>query len=541
MLQIMAKSKSKPLSFSTTMRNPERIAKFLNCVLPYENQILTNDVIMKIISNIIKSKLYKTNYENDVYKEEFKDEEYHFTEEQIKEIIINSPQKHKEMGFDSGWPSRFDTFYKLSKEFGYMYYEIGQPLEITQVGHMLIDALNEIPCNDQKIKDIFLNSMMKYQIDNPFRKNANSNVPLILLLQVIKLLKEDPEENGAGIFRKEISLFICWPNNNAKQLYDLIKEIRRKYKYNYSDEFMYDICLRLLNTTNRRYVKMSKVCGETIDEYIRKMRITGVISLRGNGRFLDYNSLEQNKIDYVLENYSTYSTFTNPKEYTEYMGQIDSNILSIKNDITIDLETLKQETLKKYAQNYDKEVIYDELKLVCKKRESKDPVLRFITAPARLEFLTSIALIQQFDNLLVQPNYPIDDEGLPTSTAGGDMADIMCYEEEYNSSVEVTLMCGRSDQVNNEIIPIRRHLKAMKEINNKAFSVLVAPIIHEDTVQAAMIYKKREKLDILTYDINEFIIAISNLDRFSNILKGQADDVYGMVAEDSETYSLSKN
>ena len=61
MLQIMAKSKNKPLSFSTTMRNPERIAAFLSCVLPYENQVLTNEVIMKIIGNIIKSKLYKTN------------------------------------------------------------------------------------------------------------------------------------------------------------------------------------------------------------------------------------------------------------------------------------------------------------------------------------------------------------------------------------------------------------------------------------------------------------------------------------------------
>ena len=536
MLQIMAKSKQKPLSFSTTMRNPERIAEFLNCVLPYEKQILTNEVIMKIIGNIIKFKLYKTNYENAVYKEQFKDDEYQFTEEQIQEIIINSPQDHKEMRFDKGWASRFDTFYKLSKEFGYMYYEMGQPIEITQVGHMLIDALNESPCNDQKIKDIFLNSMMKYQVDNPFRKNANSNVPLILLLQVIKLLKEDPEENGAGIFRKEISLFICWPNNDAKQLYNLIKQIRKSHKFGYSDEFMYDICLRLLNTTNTRYVKMSKVCGETIDEYIRKMRITGVVSLRGNGRFLDYNTLEQNKIDCVLEHYSTYPTFTNPKEYTEYMGQIDSNILSIKNDITIDLDTLKQNTLKKYAQNYDKKDIYEELKLVCKKRESKDPVFRFISAPARLEFLTSIALIQQFDNLLVKPNYPIDDEGLPTSTAGGDMADIMCYEEEYNSAVEVTLMCGRSDQVNNEIIPIRRHLKKIKETNHKAFSILVAPIIHEDTIQAAMIYKIREKLDILTYDINEFIVAISRLERFSNILTEQYN--YSLnVAEDSENYN----
>ena len=52
------KAERKPLSFSTTMRNPNRIVSFLNCLLPYENQILTHDVIMKVVHNAIKEKLY---------------------------------------------------------------------------------------------------------------------------------------------------------------------------------------------------------------------------------------------------------------------------------------------------------------------------------------------------------------------------------------------------------------------------------------------------------------------------------------------------
>ena len=65
------------------------------------------------------------------------------------------------------------------------------------------------------------------------------------------------------------------------------------------------------------------------------------------------------------------------------------------------MDTLKQDTLRRYAQSCKKEYIYKELDLVCKKKESKDPVFTFISAPARLEFLTSIALVQQFSNLLV--------------------------------------------------------------------------------------------------------------------------------------------
>ena len=63
------RAKRKPLSFSTTMRNPDRIAGFLNQLLPFENKKLTSEVIYQIIHNVIKNKLYKTMYEmrNPIY------------------------------------------------------------------------------------------------------------------------------------------------------------------------------------------------------------------------------------------------------------------------------------------------------------------------------------------------------------------------------------------------------------------------------------------------------------------------------------------
>ena len=49
----------KPLSFSTTMRNPKRIADFIKCLLPFEGHILDNDVINSIAVSLIKNRLYK--------------------------------------------------------------------------------------------------------------------------------------------------------------------------------------------------------------------------------------------------------------------------------------------------------------------------------------------------------------------------------------------------------------------------------------------------------------------------------------------------
>lgn len=100
----------KPLSFSTTMRNPARIADFLKCILPYEGQTLTNKIIMSVASSLIKKKLYKPMYigHNPRLKSVL-NEEREFTDLEVNEIIQNSPQNHKEAGFDKGWPSRFDT------------------------------------------------------------------------------------------------------------------------------------------------------------------------------------------------------------------------------------------------------------------------------------------------------------------------------------------------------------------------------------------------------------------------------------------------
>ena len=42
----------KPLSFSTTMRNPARIADFLTCISPFEGKTLTNQIVIEVAKTI---------------------------------------------------------------------------------------------------------------------------------------------------------------------------------------------------------------------------------------------------------------------------------------------------------------------------------------------------------------------------------------------------------------------------------------------------------------------------------------------------------
>ncbi|WP_276891708.1 AlwI family type II restriction endonuclease [Helicobacter japonicus] len=503
------KAKYKILSFSTTMRNPQRIADFLKALLPFENYLLTHEIIMQVIARLIKYKIYIPNYANGYFRDIVESDEV-FNEQQIKEIIENSPQNHKEAGFNWGWDSRFDTFYKLPMEFGFCFYAMNQPLIISHTGHLLIDAINEIPSNEAKIANIFLNCMMKYQRNNPFRSVLNVNVPLLLLLNTMNLLKEEIGDSKIHIL--EVPFLLCWRDDNYNALAHYILDFRREYpSFAYSREIIYEKCLNLLDSNNSIRFKISQVCDEAVDEYIRKMRITGIISLRGNGRFIDFNTFEIPKIDYVLENYSHFQTFDDKQSYFAYMGVIDSHILEVKEQININQDSLKQQTLEFFAMQYSKEQIYQELSILSSKNaKSKDEILKFIGEPTRFEFLTAIALRQHFSTLEIVPNYSIDDEGLPKCHASGNQPDIFCKDNISQSIFEVSLICGRG-QVNNELLPIARHLKEMIESNKDSslkfsyFAVFIAPKIFEDSKRYVKFIQFDEGLDIRNLDILEFV------------------------------------
>ncbi len=517
----MAQSKAKPLSFSTTIRNPERIPNFLRCILPFEGQTLTSAVIHEVVKSIIREKEYTPNYINRTphLKAIHSNPDLKFSDAQLETIIEMSPQKHKEAGFEYGWDSRFDTWYKMIKEFGFIKYAMNEQIVVTPTGHMLVDAFLEEPVNDKKIQLVFLNALMKYQTNNPLRKNLNDNAPLPLLLKVITLMKDDPEENDAGLARHELPILICWRDNNANAAYQYIKSIRKEVGFTCSDEYIYEKCLEILESDNRNYLKIEKICHEAVDEYIRKMRMSGLLSLRGNGRFLDINSFELESAKYVMANYLTYPKFETENEYIDYMGSVDNAIVQIEVQQTIDCSDVRKSTLYKFAQEMSKDDVKKELRLVCEKKESRDEILKFINGPTRLEFLTSIALVQNYAGLDVNPNYAVDDEGLPTFTASGGLADIECYDDDYDSYFEVTLMCGRQDQVNNEIIPIGRHLAEAKQTRkDNSFSVLIAPVIHQDTLQAAEWQKIKYKVDIIALDINTFISCLEVSNKASQLL-----------------------
>ena len=508
----MADCEYKPLLFTTTVRNPERYKQIIGILLKYDGQVLTNAVIDKIIFDLVSSKIYVPMYAHrtPALKAKMLDDDESFTAEETRLIIQNSPQQHKEAGFDKGWPSRFDTFYKMAMELGFVYYKMGEPIRVSEAGIKLAKAIE--PEYAHLEEQAFLNAFTKYQRNNPFRRVLNDNKPLILLLQTIKLLKELYGNECSGISSLEIPLIICWKNNDAKELVAVIKQIRDKFAFTPSDSYIYELCKKELglDDEDEKRFKMSNILKELPDEFIRKMRLTGLFSLRGQGRFLDFNTLESRKIEYVLKNYSADSVeFDSVENYYEYMKEIDPNLMSMEAVEIADVSE-RERLFMKWVNEFEMATLSEELNIVCSPRAaSKNDILKYISEPLRLEFLTALSLQKAFTDIKVIANYIIDDEGMPTRFAPGNGADIICFDLAGRVLFEVTLLTGTQQNIR-EMPAIERHLKETILTAPNSFSVMLCPRIHPDTKRYSEFVKFKDNIDISVIDIEQYLVNIVN-------------------------------
>ena len=492
------KSEYKPLLFTTTLRNPERLKWFLGVLKSYNNKILNDALAEKIASEIIKMGLYKPTKISNIIKKKIEGKVL-LTDNEVKKVLIDNPQNHKEAGFNKGWPSRFDTWFKIAKELGFVYYENGEKIRFSKIGLKLIDEKH--PEFEQQA---FLNAFVKYQSNSPFRRVLNENAPLILLLDVISKINSDKEFNETGISKLELPLVIFWKDNNADNLYKIIRKIRKKYGYNPSWEVIVDICVNEIMEGNFKKFNPKSIMVDYPDEFIRKMRLTGLISLRGGGRFIDINKNEQKKVNYALANYSKYKKFTKEEDYFNYMATTDKNLISaVAKPISI---SEREKFLSKWVTIYSWNKIREELINLAYKRLTKDDILKYLSNPIRLEFLIALAIKSKFPRIKVIPNYPYDDEGLPTSTAGGvgDKGDIECFEDINGILVEVTMSEGRMQTVM-EVWPIQRHLEEFNKVLKNSICYFIAPSIFIDSVRQIRFAKEKDKLIIIPKTIEEFL------------------------------------
>lgn len=495
----------KPISIDTTLRNPERMTKFLSVISNYEGEILTQKLTLNIEASFIKEGIYKpteavfSTYQKNVKdkKGEFiaedqsdeaefkvlkyydnykKSDKKNYNYDEIRYLVGNTLQKHKQAKYNYGWSSRFKTHVQILNEFGFCYIELGKKIELSPTGKLLIKYYKngnriESKFDESAEHSAYLMGFAKYQISNPWRSNTVELNMLSLFLRTIQYMNTNFQSKG--ISRGELSLFICWPNNNHVELANYIKQYREKYGFNSSSEKMYPYCMNLMESDAEKIVfqkatdsfmsikntdyKPEKIFFETPDEILRKLRESQLVSLRGNGHFVDINHLEDEKIIYIINNINEMKVFSGEhakQDYFKYMGEIEVG-LSFGNDESQEKTRKKviarDKALRNFAIKMDWDELLEESLITIGKKHSLHPILREINKPTRMEFLVSIVLKKALPSSVVIPNYKFDDEGIPYNTASGGGADIVISDKGLYANVEPTISASRAFQSEHEL------------------------------------------------------------------------------------------
>lgn len=560
-------SRRKPISFDTTLRNPERIPQFISILSKFENQVIDDDVALRLEGEIIRYKIFeplrttlgtyreeyhgKFNFEADdkskdapanvslYYNEWANSKPGEIELEKIIYLLKNTITAHKDRNWNGGWESRIHTQFNFLNELGLVRVIKGEKIRISDNGKLMIkEYKNGYPIRD-KIDETFeqsafLNSFCKYQINNPYRKNTIDVNFFPLVLNVIKYL--DEKYNYTGITRQEITFILTWGNNDYKALAEMIHKFREKFGNNVSDEIVYEYAMNFMDdatpndvlmpaskefiNSRKRDYKFEKLMVETPDETIRKLRLTMLVSLRGVGRFIDVNSNEKDRVEYILNNYSKNIEFTDEDKYFEYMGRIDKKlILEAEGQESEEEKSIKERTIENWAKEKDWDFYKKEIKNASRTNKSgtSDEVLKYINRTARLEFLVAIIIKKALPDLKVVPNYVADDQGIPFKTATGQNqksigADIDVYENEIHALLEPTASTSRAFQCEHEITSIRSHLLSTneKDINEgkgykEWFALFLAPTINREVGNQVAVEKNISNVDIYPWTCEDFI------------------------------------
>lgn len=502
----------KPLSFTNTLRNPERIKPFLKVFNEFNGQVLTNDLIIEICRELLKRHLYTTMGESDDIKAKRISGEF-LNDVEANHILNTSIPQHKEAGFDRGWPSRFDTWYEFPQKLGFVNYSIGNTIEFSPTGLMLIDEDNK-----HLEQVIFSNALIKYQTKNPFTKVLNDTKPVILLLKTIKLVNE-LSRRDSGLSIREIPIFICWRDNDHQALAERIIQLRKDHGFNPSDEVILDICSNFLDETKRA---PNTLLGYAKDEVIRKMRLTGLFSIRGGGRFISINQQQNDYVDYIFENYSDIINFSSKDEFYNFISVFDIDLAKLHSLYKEPAKSSEDDQLKWIDnlggwENIQKEI----LNCTSNRPRDVDPSLKYIGKSLRFEWLIGLAIKCKFPNITVEQSCSIDDQGLPEGFASG-VADIKCIFNNKIILLEPTTSNG-TQQHFMESAAIQRHLMDEIEKNDPNFDIstfLVAPLIAYDSqVHADHVKtygsKRRKKiyksLNVNCIDVESFINKLDSI------------------------------
>lgn len=519
----------KPWSISTTVRNPERLRDFLIVLKQLEGQEFNNKNQVKYQVLLIQEKFYKPLDIPQKLRKYYEDPELRIPYKVAEEIF--NAQNYEDP------PMRGRQSVNPLNKLGFAIAREGiGPIKITELGNKFLAV-------DYDIGFIFFKSLLKLQFPNlwstDFSAEEGFNImPFIATLHLINRLNN--KSTKKGLSRTEFSIFI--PTLiNVNQIDEYVENIlefretkdKNKYIYNLGKDFYGE------RKIPEKKIKNLFDYGDNIKRYFRLTKYFKIATDPLGGHWnIDLEHSRKVEIDQLLNMYSGEAIkFKELTHYLNYLSDITKPELpweAIENlrkvafslkDIIIDrirkeyIKVLPQEQellsinieklIKESLQKYISDLRQFNLKLQerlkksqllgnIQKTEEIVGILKDIKKlrkyePEQFEKLITEALKIINDEILIKPNYPVDDSGEPISHSPANRPDVECYYQTFKAICEVTLNTSKLQWVH-EGQPIMRHLRDFEnqQQTKEVFCIFIAPQIHNDTYSQFWISVKYE-------------------------------------------------
>ncbi len=510
---------TKPWSISTTIRNPERLRDFLMVLKTLEGQEFDkkNQIVYQIL--LIKEKIYKPTNIPDKYLDYYNNPESKLSFEIANEIF--DLQKYKDP------PMRGRQSVNPLNKLGFSIARQGYgKIKITELGNIFLQE-------NYDLSYIFFKSLLKLQFPNPWsadfsEKDGFNIMPFIAIIKLLKKINERSENNG--LTRHEFCIFI--PTlKNYDQIDEYVDNILNYRKSKNKKIFIENFVKKFYQIDNIEDKKINNLYdyGDNIMRYFRltkyfKLSISNPL---GTNWTIDIEKSRIEEINQLLLMYDGSAIkFSNTEDYLNYIADISlpklpwENIenlnkifISLKNETqdlinnnNIQILLEDEQLLNIDTKNINVKLLEDaisqirNLNLKIKEKIRKNDLLNNISyiekliqilqddknlrkySPEQFEKLITESFKIINDEILIKPNYPVDDDGEPINHSPKDKADIECYYKNFRAICEVTLNTSKLQWVL-EGQPIMRHLRDFENKNKNyiVFCIFIAPKVNVDT------------------------------------------------------------
>lgn len=448
-----------------------------------------------------------------------------------------------------------DRINRAPKSLGFV--SLNPTVELTEVGKLFITS--------KRKEEILLRQLLKFQLPSPFHTKptvGNTEFWVKPYLEILRLIYHFGTLSFDEIMLFGLQMISYKMYDNIVQMIEnfRVDKIKNQGKYKqFKATVQENIILRLFDEEiSSGKIKVRESREKTMKKFIstkasnmrdytdacfRYLRSTGIVNISQKGRSLSIAKEKMLDVEFFLSTISRDPIFIDDeKKYTEILYNSTLPTLytdneKILNQKLIEYSNLSFSDIDKLSFHEKKEILYEKIEAnkqdildkqilsIKDYKQYEDIMATFddiekknvLDIPLMLEWNTWRAMTM-LDGGTIRANLKFDDNGVPMSTAQGNMADIFCDYDDYGLIVEVTTASGQK-QYEMEAEPVSRHLaKYKKEIKKDAYCLFIAPKINEACIAYFFML---HKTNIMFYGGKSIIVPLD-----INIFRKMLEDSY---------------